>query len=165
MTLRHARHEDLPAIVAILNQSAGTGANALLAPVSTASREAWLAEHTPDRQPVWVAESGGALLGWCSLSGWRSGRGALAGVREISYYVDAAHYRQGVATALVRHAVATCPGLAVHTLLAIGLETNSASEALLAREGFVRWGLLPAIAHLDRQPEKVTGQWIYGRHL
>ena len=153
-------------MVAILNQFAGTGANALLSPITTASRAAWFEAHTPDRFPLWVAETDARVAGWCSLSAWRSGRGALSGVREVSYYVDAAHHRQGIATALVRHALAACPGLGAHTLLAIGLETNPASVALLTREGFERWGFFPEVADLHRPSgEPRVGQWVYGRKV
>ena len=163
MTIRNAHRDDLPRIVRILNQSAGTGANARLAPVGVDSREAWFDAHAPDRFPIWIAETERDVVGWCSLSPWRSGRGALAGVAEISYYVDAAHHRQGIATRLVRHARGACPGLEIHTLLAIGLESNPASEALLIREGFERWGLLPGVADLRASGGRRVGQWIYGR--
>ena len=162
MTIRPAHPADLGAIVEILNQSAGTGANARLAPVTVESREAWFAAHSPEAFPLWVAEAEGAVVGWCSLSAWRGGREALRGAAEVSYYVDRAHYRRGIATALVRHALEAAPGLRLHTLLAVGLETNAASEALLLREGFERWGLLPEIARFG---ESRAGQWIYGRHI
>ena len=157
---RLAQPDDLPAIVHILNQSAGTGANALLSPVTVESRHAWLEAHAPGAFPLWVAEADGAVAGWCSLSPWRGGREALRGVAEISYYVDRDHHRRGIATGLVRHAVRKAAGLGLHTLLAIGLETNPASEALLVREGFERWALLPAVADLGGRR---VGQWIYGR--
>ncbi|MEM1055811.1 MAG: N-acetyltransferase family protein [Bacteroidota bacterium] len=160
--LRLARLGDLPAIVGILNQSAGTGANARLASVPVENRRAWFDAHTPSDFPLWVAEVERAVVGWCSLSRWRGGREALRGVAEISYYVDRAHHRQGIATALVRHAMDSAPDLGLHTLLAIGLETNPASEVLLRRGGFERWGLLPQIAEIGG---KRTGQWIYGRRL
>lgn len=157
---RLARLGDLAAIVGILNQSAGTGANALHLPVSVESRRTWFDAHTPADFPLWVSEVDGVVAAWCSFSPWRGGREALRAVAEISYYVDRAHHRQGLATALVRHAIAQAPRLGLHTLLAIGLETNQASETLLKREGFERWGRLPDVAEVGARR---VGQWIYGR--
>ena len=64
--------------------------------------------------------------------------------------------------ALVRHALEAAPGLGVRTLLAIGLETNAASLALLSREGFARWGSLPRVAEIGGRR---VGQWILGRDV
>ncbi|HIG75411.1 MAG TPA: N-acetyltransferase family protein [Bacteroidetes bacterium] len=160
MHIRQAHPPDLAPVVRILNESAGTGANAILSPVTEASRRAWFGAHSPDAHPLWIAEIEGDVAGWCSLSAWRGGREALRGTAEISYYVARDRQRRGVGTALVRHALAEAAGLGLHTLLAVGLETNAASEALLRREGFTRWGTLPGVARWDG---RAVAQWIYGR--
>lgn len=161
MTIRHARPDDLPAMVAILNAAIAHRQNALLAPVTVASRASWLDAHPPEAFPLWVASGeDGGVAGWCSLSPWRSGRGALAVTAEISVYIAPARQRQGVGTALLRHALTRAPEAGIDTLLAIGLETNAASLALFIREGFQRWGALPEVARFG---EARVGQWILGR--
>ena len=162
MTIRFARHDDLPALVSILNEAIARHQNALLAPVRVEEREAWFAAHPPEAHPLWVAEASGAVAGWCSLGPWRAGRGALRRTAEISVYVAPDRQRQGVGTALVRHALEAAPGLGIRTLLAIGLETNAASLALFLREGFERWGALPGVAEIGGQR---LGQWILGRDV
>lgn len=162
MRIRHAQRDDLPALVAILNAAIAQRQNALLAPVTVEGRAAWLGAHPPEAYPLWVASGGGDVAGWCSLSPWRSGRGALASTAEISVYIAPERQRQGVGTALLRHGIAAAPEVGVDTLLAIGLESNTASLSLFSREGFDRWGALPGVAVFggDR-----VGQWILGRRV
>ncbi|MEL6615909.1 MAG: N-acetyltransferase family protein [Bacteroidota bacterium] len=161
MDIRLARPGDLQALVAILNTAVERRQNALLAPVTVESRTAWLDTHPPEAYPMWVASGdGGSVAGWGSLNPWRSGRGALRATAEVSVYVAPDRQRQGVGTALLRHAIQSAPALGIDRLLAIGLETNTASLALFSREGFERWGALPYVAVFggDR-----VGQWILGR--
>ena len=161
MDIRLARPDDLPALVAILNAAIARRQNGLLAPVTVEGRAAWLDAHPPDAFPLRVASGAeGEVVGWCSLSPWRSGRGALAATAEVSVYVAPGRQRQGVGTALLRHAVRHAPGAGIDRLLAIGLETNAASLALFRREGFDRWGTLPGVAVFGGER---VGQWILGR--
>ncbi|OZC01984.1 GNAT family N-acetyltransferase [Rubricoccus marinus] len=173
MTIRHARPSDLPALVEILNAAIAQRQNALLAPVSAGDRAGWLDAHPPEAYPLWVASGAmpsGELAegetrevaGWCSLSPWRSGRGALAATAEISVYIAPGRQRQGVGTALLRHAIRHAPEVGIRTLLAIGLETNAASLALFTCEGFARWGALPDVAQFGSER---VGQWILGRSV
>jgi L-amino acid N-acyltransferase YncA len=161
--IRVARPGDLPALVAVYNQAVRAGfQTGDLAPVSVASRRGWLAAHPPERHPVYVAERDGVLAGWLSLSPYRPYRTALAHTAEVSYYVDAGHRRQGVATALLRHALASCDGLGIHVLLAFVLDVNAPSCRLLEREGYARWGHLPGVARFG---DVACGHLIYGRRL
>lgn len=161
MTIRHARQEDLPAIAAILNTATERRQNARLVPVTHSA--GWLDAHSPEAYPLWVASGGkGEIAGWCSLSPWRSGRGALAATAEISVYIAPERQRQGIGTALIRHAVQHAPEAGIDRLLAIGLETNAASLELFTREGFERWGTLPGVALFGSDR---VGQWILGRSL
>jgi phosphinothricin acetyltransferase len=149
MRVRLATHDDLPAIVAIYNQAVVERATADLEPVTVEDRAPWFAAHAPDRRPVWVAEVDESVVGWCSLSDHRPGRAATRHTAEISYYVDQAHRRRGVASALIQSALDGAPGCGVEVLFAIVLADNAASLALLTRFGFEPWGVLPGAADLD----------------
>jgi phosphinothricin acetyltransferase len=109
-----------------------------------------------------VAERGGALAGWCSLSAYRPGRMALRHTAEISYYVHQDHRRSGVGSALIAHAIAQCPRLGLRTLFAILLDINRASASLLEKHGFARWGHLPGVAEIDGRE---CGHLYYGRRV
>jgi L-amino acid N-acyltransferase YncA len=163
MIIRLAQIDDLPAIVDIYNQSIpskqSTGDTQ---PLRVEDRITWFAEHRPDEHPIFVAEVDGGAAGWCSLSAYRPGRGALRFTAEISYYIDFAHHRQGIATALVEHALVSCPVLGIRHVFAIVLEGNQASINLLKKMGFEGWGYLPRVADFDG---KEVGHLYYGRHM
>jgi phosphinothricin acetyltransferase len=127
--------------------------------VRVEDREAWFCDHPSGTHPIYVAEVDGKPAGWCSLSAYRPGRAALRYTAEISYYVEETHRRRGIATALVRHALAACPGLRIRNLFAIVLEHNASSIRFLEKEGFQKWGFLPRVADFDGDE---CGQYYYG---
>jgi phosphinothricin acetyltransferase len=140
---------DLPAIVAIYNDAIpGRLATADTAPVTVEQRRDWFAAFDAARRPLWVAESGGRILGWLGLRSFY-GRPAYHRTVEVALYVAPEAQRRGVATALMRHAIDAAPALGISTLLAFVFGHNDASLALFRREGFADWGALPEIAELD----------------
>ncbi|MFW2405403.1 MAG: N-acetyltransferase family protein [Gammaproteobacteria bacterium] len=150
MNIRLADAADLPAVVDIYNEAiADRNATADLSPVSVEGRAAWLSEHPPDTYPVFVAERGGGVVGWCSLSPYRPGRMALRHTAEISYYIARASRGTGVGSALIAHAIERCPELGLKTLFAIVLDINPASPSILGKFGFEEWGRLPGVADFD----------------
>ena len=163
MIIRLAQIDDLPAIVDIYNQSIpskqSTGDTQ---PLRVEDRMIWFREHLPEKHPIFVAEVDGQAAGWCSLSAYRPGRAALRFTAEISYYIGLAYHRQGIATALVEHALAACPRPQIRHLFAIVLEGNGASLKLLEKMGFEQWGYLPRVADFDG---KEVGHLYYGRHV
>jgi L-amino acid N-acyltransferase YncA len=148
--IRVARADDLPRIVEIYNQAVlQGGVTADLQPLDFRNRRAWFEEHTPGRYPIFLADVDGVVAGWCSLSPYRPGRGALRFTAEISYYVDAAHRRKGIGTALTRHALEACPALELKNLIAFILERNTPSIDLLRKAGFSEWGRFPRVADFN----------------
>src|SRR5512133_483662 len=160
MMIRIAHMADLPAIVAIYNQSIpGKRSTADLDPIRQEDRVAWFKEHSAGTHPVFVAVITNEIAGWCSLSAYRPGRMALCYTAEISYYIASSYHRKGVASALIKHAMACCPRLQIKTLIAIVLERNDASVRLLQKRGFQQWGLLPRVADFDGEE---CGHLYYG---
>ena len=158
--IRPAEFSDLPHIVEIYNQAVmQRGATADRTPVSVAERRLWFAEHEMTAYPIWVAHSGGSILGWCSLSPYRPGRMALRHTAEISYYIHEDCRRTGIGSALVKHAIVQCEKLGIKTLFALLLDVNVASVKLLEKFGFAKWGHMPNIADFDG---KECGHLIYG---
>jgi len=161
MKIRLAQLDDLPAIVDIYNQSIpskqSTGDTQ---PLRVEDRRTWFEEHRPQEHPIFVADINGQVVGWCSLSPYRPGRAALRFTSELSYYIDFSHHRQGIATALVEHALASCPAVQIKHVFAIILEGNQASLNLLQKMGFEPWGYLPRVADFDGRE---VGHHYYGR--
>jgi L-amino acid N-acyltransferase YncA len=163
MIIRLARIEDLPAIVAIYNQSIPSQrSTADTQPVQIEERKNWFLEHTAEKYPIFIAEIDGQVTGWCSLSAYRPGRAALRYTAEISYYIAQEYHRQGVATALIEYAIEASPQLKLKNLFAIVLERNTASLKLLEKMGFEKWGYLPRVADFDGEE---TGHLYYGRRV
>lgn len=183
------RQSDLPAIDEIYNQAIDAKfSTAHTVPLSGEERLAWFREHDPASFPVYVHESGrpeqgpyytsdpdpsassvghpqkqtDQLAGWISFSPYRKGRKALQRTAEISYYVHSDYHRRGIATLLMEHAIQSAHGLEFKTLIAILMEPNTASIALLNKFGFELWGDMPGIL-------EVEGEWYnhqyYGLHV
>jgi L-amino acid N-acyltransferase YncA len=163
INVRIAADTDISPITEIYNQAIALKyATADLSPVSVESRQEWLATHSPDKHPVFVAEIDGEVIGYCSISPYRPGRMALRFTKEISYYVHQEFRAQGVGSALVKHAIDQCPALQIKTLFAIMLDNNPHSTALLQKFRFEQWGHMPDIADFDGAE---VGHYHYGRRI
>ncbi|MEN6344011.1 MAG: N-acetyltransferase family protein [Armatimonadia bacterium] len=148
--IREAREEDLPAILRIYNASIPERiATADTEPVTVESRREWFREHTTRRHPLWVAEIGGQVLGWASLSHFIHDRPAYAATAEISLYVAPECRHQGIGRRLTQAMIEYCPEVGIKTLVALIFGHNTPSLSLCKQLGFERWGFLPGIADLD----------------
>jgi phosphinothricin acetyltransferase len=147
--IRHAAADDLPAIVAIYNDSIpGRQATADTSAVTVDSRREWFAAFDPASRPIWVAQDRGQIRGWLGLRSFY-GRPAYHRTVEVAIYVAPGARRRGIARALLAHAVAAAPALGIATLLAFVFGHNGASLSLFRAAGFVDWGTLPRVAELD----------------
>ena len=152
MTIRDATEADLPAIVAIYNESIPGGkATADLTPVTVESRRPWFREFHPDRRPCWVAEDEGEVAACVYLRSFYAGRPAYDKTAEISTYVSAKHQGKGLGTLLKKKMIAECPRLGIENLLSFYFDHNEASRRVNEKLGF------QDAAHLDDIAE-VFGQ-------
>lgn len=126
------------------------------------SRLDWLKEHSEDQYPIFVYENENKIVGWCSLSPYRTGREALKTVAEISYYIHKDYRRIGIGSKLVLYTIEKAKQIGFNNLLAILLDKNETSMHLLKKYGFEKWGYFPDIAHFKNE---ICGQFIYGRKI
>ncbi|GAA0134330.1 GNAT family N-acetyltransferase [Paenibacillus sp. YSY-4.3] len=159
--IEHATIDDLQEIVDIYNETIDSReVTADLEPVTVESRLKWFAEHTPDRRPLWVVragennrsgltiEHGNPVIAWLSFQSFY-GRPAYDSTAEISIYITSGFRGQGIGSLLIEKAIASCPEIAVKTILGFVFGHNAGSLALLHKHGFEQWGLLPRVANLD----------------
>ena len=147
LSVRDATDADLPAVVAIYNQSIPGGwSTADTAPVAVADRVEWFRKFDPKRRPLWVAELGGEVVAWVGLTSFYAGRPAYDATAEISLYVGTAHHSRGIGRYLKERMIAACPGLGVTTLLSLHFDHNAATQKLNDALGFVAMGHLTEIA-------------------
>jgi phosphinothricin acetyltransferase len=152
MEIRQASQQDLPQINEIYNQAVRQlFCTAHLEPLSMSERELWFRSHSPDRFPVFVALKEKQVAGWVSLGAYRENRQALAHVAEVSYYVDERERGKGVGSSLMDYALKAAPGFGFSVLVAILLNKNPASIALLEKFGFECWGIMPGIARIGAE--------------
>lgn len=152
MDIRKARMEDLPPVNEIYNQAVRQRfCTAHLEETGLPEREQWFAAHDPKRFPVFVAHDKGKVVGWSSLGSYREDRQALAHVAEVSYYVDAKERGKGIGSSLLDHAISVASEYGFSVLIAILLDKNPASIALLLKFGFREWGRMPGIAIIEGQ--------------
>ena len=161
--IRIAEFHDLERIVEIYNQAIDARfQTGFMERISVPDRVDWFHQHTPSAFPLFVYESEGSVIGWVSVSPYRSGRAALKYTVEISYFVDNRHLKKGVGTQLLQHALNACLLLHYKAALAIVIDKNAASVALLEKFGFEQWGRLPGVVDFDGV---VCGHLYYGKSL
>jgi len=162
INIRIANGSDLAAIVAVLNQAISARVNGLLEEETVESRTQWFQNFDQNNYPIYVAERDNNIVGYCYLSPYRTGRQAMSKIAEISYYIDYNHHKQGIASALIIHAINDCSRINKNSLLAILLDKNIPSISILVKFGFKKWGHFPDIIDLDGE---ICSQIIYGLKL
>lgn len=139
--VRRARPGDLPAVTAIYNQAVvASPATFDVEPFTVETRRPWFEEHS-EAYPLYVAERDGAVVGYASLSRFRT-KPAYLYTAEVSVYIDDRAHGQGVGTALYEALIPEAKRLGYHALIAGITRPNPASVALHERFGFRSVGVL-----------------------
>jgi len=163
MNIRKAGKKDLHIINEIYNQAVQQQfCTAHLESVNMQERVRWFSSHNPAYFPVYVVVDEEKVVGWVSLGPYREDRQALAHVAEVSYYVDEKVRGKGIGNSLLAHAINSSPDYGFSVLIAILLNKNPASIALLLKFGFEEWGRMPGIARID---EQLADHLYYGKKL
>lgn len=119
-------------------------------PVQRALLESALADHGNGRRLPLVIVDEGRIVGRLNLSGIT--RGGLQSA-AIGYWVAADSNGRGIATKAVTEAVERAFGeLNLHRLQAETLPENTASQRVLERNGFTRFGVAPEYL-------RIAGKW------
>jgi phosphinothricin acetyltransferase len=108
-----------------------------LEPEPLAGRYEWFAAHPPDKYPVTVAEIGGEVVGWGSLSKFRERAGYAPSV-EASIYIRHDIHRRGIGRALLTDLIERARTIGFHTLVGGCSAEQTASLALQESLGFRR---------------------------
>lgn len=163
LKIRNARPRDLRPIVAIYNQAiASRRSTGHMDPFNTDQRRSWFEAFDFKSSALYVADTDGRVAGYGTLTPYRAGRRAMNRVAEVSFFVDFDLHGRGVGKALLAHMIRQAPTLQKDSLLAILLDINQPSVALLEKFGFERWGHLPGIIDFEGRR---CGQYIYGRYV
>jgi len=156
---RLIRPDDAPRLAALV-----TASRDFLAPWEPVRGEAYftvegqvaavrgaLAQHEQGMGlPHVILDPAGEVVGRINLSGIVRGPFQSG---NLGYWLNEAHTGRGLATAAVRHVVRLAfDELGLHRIQAGTLPHNTASQRVLERTGFVRFGLAPEYL-------KIAGRW------
>jgi phosphinothricin acetyltransferase len=146
-TIRRARREDCDAILAIYNDAVlNTTASYDLEPRTLEDRLEWFDGHERDQYPIFVAEEGGVILGWSSLSRFHARHGYRYTV-ENSVYVAASSRGRGIGALLLAPLIDVARERGWHAIIA-GIDAgNAVSLRLHARFGFEKVGHFREVGH------------------
>jgi len=150
--IRSAAETDTQALAEIYNQAIEERIATFEAEPRTADeRRHWLSQHDR-RHPVLVAEEGGEVAAWASLSAY-SQRSCYSGVGEFSVYVRRDLRGRGLGTELLKSIIEEADRLGYWKLVSRIFTSNEASRMLCSRMGFREVGILEKHGKLD-------GRWI-----
>jgi len=144
VTVRPATEADLGAINDIYNHYVlNSTCTYQETPEPLERRREWFSHHG-EKHPVIVAESGGRVLGWGSLSAYHP-RSAYRRTVENSVYIHHEHHRRGIGSLLLKELIARARSLGHHAVIA-GIDAEqTASVALHAKFRFEKVGHMKQI--------------------
>jgi len=144
ITIRPATESDLVAINDIYNHYVQNSTSTYQEePESLDNRRQWFRHHG-DKYPVIVAETGGQVVGWASLSAYHA-RSAYRHTVENSVYVHHQHHRRGIGSLLLQELIVRARQLG-HRAIIAGIDADQpASVALHAKFRFKPVGHLEQV--------------------
>lgn len=132
-------------------------------PETLESRRQWFSRHD-DKHPVIVAEAGGQVVGWGSLSAYHA-RSAFRHTVEDSVYVHHQHHRHGIGSLLLEGLIARARSLG-HCAVIAGIDGEQmASVALHGKFHFEKAGRLKQVGFkFGRWLDVIYMELILGNH-
>jgi L-amino acid N-acyltransferase YncA len=134
--IRPAHEADLPALTDIYNAAVtGTDFTGHLAPQTLEQRGPWWLAHQDSRFPILIAEAGGEILGFASLSQWYD-TPVYAHTVESSLYLAPSAQGRGLGTTLMRALLDEARRLGHHVVLSRIWSGNVSSIAMCRKCGY-----------------------------
>ncbi|QDP39574.1 GNAT family N-acetyltransferase [Radiobacillus deserti] len=142
--VRDAHVNDVPEMTDIYNNAVRTTTATFDLEEQTADeRQMWFHSFN-DQYPLIVAEFNGHVVGYCSLSPYRS-KPAYAKTVELSVYIAPNHRGNGVGSILLEEIIKRAKKLGYHTILGGVTEGNKRSMRLHEKFGFENVGCLKEV--------------------
>jgi len=142
--IRKAALKDLDAITAIYNDAIiNTAATFDIEPKSREEQLNWFSSHD-GKYLILVAETGGEVIGWASLSRW-SDRCAYSDTAECSMYIRDGNHNRGIGKTLIKALIHEARAGGLHTLIVRIVEGNQASIHICESHGFRHIGVMKEV--------------------
>ncbi len=150
LNIRLVEEKDYARVLEILNEAImARKFTAQLAPATMEMRKEWFVHHSAPRHPMFVAELNGYVVGWVTLTEFRTGREGFRFTSEISYYIDSRFHRQGIGSMMMQRAIEGAREIGYRNLVAVVFDTNISSRKLVKKHGFKLWGHMPDAVDID----------------
>ncbi|MFQ5806704.1 MAG: GNAT family N-acetyltransferase [Phycisphaerae bacterium] len=144
ITVRRPFSKDLPAMLEISNwATCHTTASFRIEP-ETLDHWTDLWNGKPDTHPWFVAERGGAVVGFAMASPFKN-RCGFARTAEVTVYVHPDHVGTGIGSALYQKLIPTLTAQGFQSLVAVITVPNAGSERLHQQFGFRKVGVLSRV--------------------
>jgi L-amino acid N-acyltransferase YncA len=151
--IRSAKAEDVPSITAIYAEHVmGGTASFDTVPRTESATLARLEECAQHRWPFWVAERGGALVGYAYITQFRD-RPAYAYTCENSIYVRGDRLGQGIGRALLENLTRAAEQMGFRQMMAVCGGGEPASVSLHEVMGFRLVGRMKSVG-------RKSGRWL-----
>lgn len=146
MIIRSATLEDIPAITDIYNEAILHTNNSFdTVPKTVEERQQWYRQHMPN-YPVLVAEDGGQVVGFSSVSPW-SDRPAYGRTVMASVYIHPNYRSQGIGKKLLQRLLDAAYQAGFHTVMGNIYAGNPVSLHMVESIGFRTVGLLKEVGY------------------
>ena len=110
-------------------------------------------ETQDDTYRIFVAEHQGEIVGWVSLSPFRSNPAVVELFAELSLYAKAGHHNLGIGKELLQHCLAHADRSRLQFVVAFIAATNRAAMKMGMQVGFLHVGTLPRPPKQPNMPE------------
>jgi L-amino acid N-acyltransferase len=152
LSIRDVTEADIPTITSIYRHAVlNTVATLDTEEPTVESQTRWFAHHDA-RHPVLVAEQGGQVVGWASISEW-SPKAGYRTTAAASVYVAPEHHDLGIGTLLLQELIGRARTIGLHVIIARISTTNEKSIRPVERCGFAHAGTM-------RQVGCKFGAWV-----
>jgi len=144
INIRKTTLQDMEAITAIYNDAIiNTAATFDIEPKSREEQLTWFNNHE-GKYIILVAETGGEVIGWASLSRW-SDRCAYSDTAECSMYIRNENRNSGIGQKLIKALIHEARAGDLHTLIVRIVEGNQASIHICESHGFRHIGVMKEV--------------------
>lgn len=146
LIIRTAEIYDLTEILEIYNYEVQNGVATFdLEPKTLEEIRAWFDAHNVDNHPLIVAELGGCVAGYASLSSYRD-KEAFKSTVELSIYIAPDCRGRGIAAKLMEKILDMARrDASIHNVVSVITSQNKASSRLHEKFGFTFCGTMPEV--------------------
>ncbi len=163
MHIRPIEAKDFQHCLEVMNEAISHGKNAFDAPLHGEEAQNWFQQLRNRSMLALVLESPeGKVIGWGNLAPYRSNRGGLKHVAEVTFYLASNFTGQGWGHLLLGALESQAAQHGISVLVAILRSDNVNSRSFLTKKAYQMWACFDGLIQLE---EGTTGHLYMGKYL